>query len=80
MTSLVNMAAARKRGVAFGGFPSFLNILVILSSLCSAFSLVRAETRSAVINEQSGQLSVVDGYREDFVAVAKFSDEIKTTG
>eukprot|EP00066_Takifugu_rubripes_P008684 XP_003975045.1 PREDICTED: putative phospholipase B-like 2 [Takifugu rubripes] len=74
------MAAARKRVVAFGGFPSFLNILVILSSLCSVFSLVRAETRSAVINKQSGQLSVVDGYREDFVAVAKFSDEIKTTG
>lgn len=43
-------------------------------------SLVGAEIRSAVINKQNGQLSVVDGYREDFVALAKFSDEIKTTG
>ncbi|CAG08547.1 unnamed protein product, partial [Tetraodon nigroviridis] len=36
--------------------------------------------RSAVINKQTGQLSVVDGYREDFVAFANFSDNIKISG
>lgn len=44
------------------------------------FPLVRAEVRSAVINKQSGELSVIEGYREDFVALANFTDDIKTSG
>lgn len=66
--------------VAVGGFPSFFSVLVILSGLFSEFSLVHAEIRSAVINKQNGQLSVVTGYREDFVAFANFSDNIKISG
>lgn len=80
MTFRVDMATARNTMVAAGGFPSFFSILVILSGLFSMFSLVRAEIRSAVINKQSGELSVIQGYREDFVALANFTDDIKTSG
>lgn len=41
---------------------------------------VRADIQTAVIDKQTGQLSVVEGYREDFVAWANFTDDIKTSG
>ncbi|KAK1892988.1 putative phospholipase B-like 2 [Dissostichus eleginoides] len=41
---------------------------------------VRADIQTAVIDKQTGQLSVVVGYREDFVAWANFTDDIKTSG
>lgn len=41
---------------------------------------VRAEIRTAVIDKQTGKLSVLEGFREDFVAWANFTDEIKTSG
>lgn len=80
MTLHVNMATTRDRMVSVGWFPSLFSVLVILFGLFSVFSLVRAEIRSAVINKQNGQLSIVDGYREDFVAFANFSDYIKISG
>lgn len=80
MTLRVNMATARNRMIAVRGFPSLFSVLVILSGLFSMFSLVHAEIRSAVINKQNGQLSVIDGYQEDFVAFANFSDNIKISG
>lgn len=80
MTLHVNMATARNGTFALGGFPSLFSILVILSGLSSVFSLVHSEIRSAVINKQNGQLSVISGYREDFVAFANFSNNIKISG
>lgn len=80
MALRVNMATARNRMIAVGGFPSLFSVLLILSGLSSMFSFVHAEIRSAVINKQNGQLSVIDGYREDFVAFANFSDNIKISG
>ncbi|XP_076007165.1 putative phospholipase B-like 2 [Genypterus blacodes] len=41
---------------------------------------VRAEIRTAVIDKQTGHLSVLKGYREDFVAWANFTDDITTSG
>lgn len=41
---------------------------------------VGAEIRTAVIDKQSGQLSVIEGYRADFVAWANFTDDIETSG
>lgn len=80
MTLHVDMATARNRMMAVGGFPSLSSVLFILFGLSSVFSFVHAEVRSAVINKQNGQLSVINGYREDFVAFANFSDNIKISG
>lgn len=44
------------------------------------FTAVRAEIRTAVIDKQTGQLSVIEGYQEDFVAWANFTDDIETSG
>uniref|UniRef100_A0A8D3AJL0 Phospholipase B-like n=1 Tax=Scophthalmus maximus TaxID=52904 RepID=A0A8D3AJL0_SCOMX len=41
---------------------------------------VRAEIRTAVLDKQSGQLSVLEGFREDFVAWANFTDDIEKSG
>ncbi|XP_037536378.1 putative phospholipase B-like 2 [Nematolebias whitei] len=60
-----------------GGFVKVLSVCVSLLGLCSS---VGAEIRTAVLDEQSGQLSVVDGFQEDFVAWANFTDSITTTG
>ncbi|XP_077417241.1 putative phospholipase B-like 2 [Vanacampus margaritifer] len=43
-------------------------------------NLVEAEVQSAVIDKNTGQLSLQEGYREDFVAWAKFTDDIQTSG
>lgn len=55
-----------------------LNAFVVLF-VFSSFS-VGSEIRSAVIDNESSQLTVVNGYREDFIAWANFTDAIKTTG
>ncbi|XP_061674338.1 putative phospholipase B-like 2 [Syngnathoides biaculeatus] len=39
-----------------------------------------AEVKTAVIDQTTGQLSLLDGYREDFVAWANFTDDIQTSG
>lgn len=65
---------------AVGGFPWLVNILVILSGSCFLRSSVQAEIRTAVIDKQTGQLSVIEGYREDFVAWANFTDDIEKSG
>uniref|UniRef100_A0A3B5MEP5 Phospholipase B-like n=1 Tax=Xiphophorus couchianus TaxID=32473 RepID=A0A3B5MEP5_9TELE len=38
-----------------------------------------AEIQTAIIDKHSGQLSVVEGYHEDYVAWANFTDDINTT-
>ncbi|XP_061527664.1 putative phospholipase B-like 2 [Phycodurus eques] len=43
-------------------------------------NLVVAEVKTAVIDKNTGQLSLLDGYREDFVAWANFTDDIQTSG
>ncbi len=66
--------------MAIGSFSTVLNVLAVLSGLCFVCVCAGAEIRTAVIDKQTGQLSVVEGYREDFVAWASFSDDIKTSG
>lgn len=56
---------------------SVLNICVVLSGLC--FLCVRTEIRTAVV-DKTGQLSVLEGFKDDFVAWANFTDDIKSSG
>uniref|UniRef100_A0A0S7G278 Phospholipase B-like n=2 Tax=Poeciliopsis prolifica TaxID=188132 RepID=A0A0S7G278_9TELE len=53
---------------------------VTLIGLCCFCASAGAEIRTAIIDKQSGQLSVVKGYQEDYVAWANFTDDINTTG
>lgn len=78
MTTLVsNMVYRQNMPCTPGGFIKFLIVCVSFIGVCSS---VGAEIRTAVLDEQSGQLSVVDGFQEDFVAWANFTDHITTTG
>ncbi|XP_077600710.1 putative phospholipase B-like 2 [Stigmatopora nigra] len=56
-------------------------LLLVLASLCVLFNpLVGAVVQTAIIDKTTGQLTLVDGYREDFVAWANFTDGIQTSG
>lgn len=57
-----------------------LDLLKMFLLLFCMFTAVRAEIRTAVIDKQTGQLSVIEGYQEDFVAWANFTDDIETSG
>lgn len=59
---------------------SFTDLLKMFLLLFCMFTAVRAEIRTAVIDKQTGQLSVIEGYQEDFVAWANFTDDIETSG
>lgn len=59
---------------------SLVNMLSVLCALVLMCAPVDADIRSAVFDKQSGQLSLVEGFREDFVAWANFTDDIKTSG
>ncbi|XP_034729030.1 putative phospholipase B-like 2 [Etheostoma cragini] len=74
------MASKQNKTCAFGSFTKVLNVLAAVSALCLSCASVRAEIQTAVIDKQTGQLSVIEGYREDFVAWANFTDDIKTSG
>ncbi|XP_020505546.1 putative phospholipase B-like 2 [Labrus bergylta] len=71
------MAATLEQNVSDGGVKKVLAVLLGLCLLCVS---VRAEIRTAVLDKQTGQLSVIEGYREDFVAWGNFTDDIKTSG
>ncbi|KAM7019025.1 putative phospholipase B-like 2 [Tautogolabrus adspersus] len=71
------MAARLKQNLSDGGVKTLLNVLAGLCLLCVS---VRAEIRTAVLDKQTEQLSVIEGYREDFVAWGNFTDDIKTSG
>ncbi|KAM9463854.1 putative phospholipase B-like 2 [Salvelinus alpinus] len=45
-----------------------------------SWTSVRAEIHSAVLDKQTGQLSLEEGFRDDFVASANFTDDIKNSG
>lgn len=53
---------------------------LVFQVLCLLCWSVRAEIRTAVINKQTGQLSVLEEYQDDFVAWANFTDDIKNSG
>lgn len=74
------MASRPNKTMALGSDSTVLNVLAVLSGLCFLCVSGGAEIRTAVIDKQTGQLSVVEGYREDFVAWANFTDDIKTSG
>lgn len=75
----VNMAP-RCRTLTEGSYTAVLNVSVILYVWCFICVPARAEIRSAVVNKQSGQLSVLEGFHQDFVAWANFTDDINTSG
>ncbi|KAM3610637.1 uncharacterized protein V6R79_006785 [Siganus canaliculatus] len=74
------MASKLNQTLTTGGFSVVLNVFVALFGLCFLSVCVRAEIRSAVFDKQTGQLTVVEGYRADFVAWGNFTDDIKTSG
>ncbi|XP_062273345.1 putative phospholipase B-like 2 [Scomber scombrus] len=74
------MASKLCKMTVFGGFTTIIQALALLGVLYIKCGCVGAEIRSAVIDKQSGQLSVLEGYREDFVAWANFTDDIKKSG
>lgn len=76
----VNMASRLNKLFSAGGSVAVVDILALLSGLCFLCAPVRAEIRTAVIDKQTGQLSVIEGYREDFVAWANFTDDIQASG
>lgn len=68
--------AFKKVSECFGTNIQCLSVLVF----CFLCISVRAEIQSAIIDKESGELLIVDEFREDFVAWANFTDDIKTTG
>ncbi|XP_077571201.1 putative phospholipase B-like 2 [Stigmatopora nigra] len=57
------------------------SLLLVLASFCVLFNpLVGAVVQTAIIDKTTGQLILVEGYREDFVAWANFTDGIQTSG
>ncbi|XP_033828794.1 putative phospholipase B-like 2 [Periophthalmus magnuspinnatus] len=57
-----------------------VSYLAVFLLFCLTYVSVRAEIRTVIIDKESGQIVVVDGFREDFVAWANFTDNITTTG
>lgn len=70
--------AFRRVTVCFGAL--IVHSLSAFALLCFTCVSVRADIQTAIIDKQSGELLIVDGFREDFVAWANFTDDIKTTG
>lgn len=75
-----NMASRPNKLFSAGGPITIVDILAFLSGLCVLCAPVKAEIRTAVIDKQTGQLSVIEGYRDDFVAWANFTDDIQASG
>ncbi|KAM4616130.1 putative phospholipase B-like 2 [Polymixia lowei] len=57
-----------------------LDILLILHVLYFSYTSVRAEIHTAIIDKKTGQVSLLEGYRDDFIAWANFTDDIKNSG
>ncbi|XP_003451715.1 putative phospholipase B-like 2 [Oreochromis niloticus] len=74
------MACRRNGADRVRSFTEVLDLLKMFLLLFCLFSAVRAEIRTAVIDKQTGQLSVIEGYQEDFVAWANFTNDIETSG
>ncbi|XP_026199967.1 putative phospholipase B-like 2 [Anabas testudineus] len=72
------MASRRNESSVVGNLTTVLKVFVVLSGL--GFLCVRTEIRTAVIDKHTGQLSVLEGFQEDFVAWANFTDDIHTSG
>ncbi|XP_056274804.1 putative phospholipase B-like 2 [Pseudoliparis swirei] len=56
------------------------NMFALGSVLAVLIVCVRADIRTAVLSTQTGKLSLVEGYRDDFVAWANFTDDITKSG
>ncbi|KAG7490568.1 hypothetical protein JOB18_038353 [Solea senegalensis] len=74
------MASGQNKMLKVGCLATVFNVSVVLLAWSLTCLCVGGEIQSAVIDKQSGQLSVVDGFREDFVAWANFTDDIETSG
>lgn len=76
----LNMASGPAATSVFRGTMAPVSIPAVFAALTLLFAPAAAEIRSAVLDKQSGQLSVVEGFKEHFVAWANFTDDIKTSG
>lgn len=56
---------------------SLVKLLFVLYFSCKS---INGEIQTAVIDEKTGQLSLIEGYRDDYVAWANFTDDIKNSG
>ncbi|XP_075889291.1 putative phospholipase B-like 2 [Nelusetta ayraudi] len=74
------MASGSAGTAAFRGTMAPVSIPAVFAALTLLFAPAAAEITSAVLDKQSGQLSVVEGFKEHFVAWANFTDDIKTSG
>ncbi|CAL8262845.1 unnamed protein product [Boreogadus saida] len=56
------------------------SVLSVFLVLFYSYCPVEAEISSAFIDLQTGQLTITEGYRDDFVAWANFTDDIEKSG
>lgn len=76
----LNMVSGSGGTSAFRSTMAPVSTLAVFAALSVLFAPAGAEIRSAVLDKQSGQLSVVEGFKEHFIAWANFTDDIKTSG
>ncbi|XP_015253869.1 PREDICTED: putative phospholipase B-like 2 [Cyprinodon variegatus] len=74
------MASKHNKMIVPKSFPKLPSFSVILFVVFIFFPSGGAEIHTAIIDKHSGQLSIIEGFHEDFVAWANFTDDIKTTG
>ncbi|XP_062310683.1 putative phospholipase B-like 2 [Osmerus eperlanus] len=57
-----------------------LHLAVFLHVLFISCSSIKAEISTIVLDEKTGQLTILEGYRDDYVAWANFNDDIEHSG
>lgn len=72
-----NMTFGQNKAAVSAKMSTFIKTLMVLGLF---WACGRAEIRSAVIDKSSGRLTVIEGYHEDFVAWANFTNNIETSG
>ncbi|KAF6718784.1 putative phospholipase B-like 2, partial [Oryzias melastigma] len=71
------MTFGQNKAAVSAKMSTFIKTLMVLGLF---WACGRAEIRSAVIDKSSGRLTVIEGYHEDFVAWANFTNNIETSG
>ena len=57
-----------------------LHLAVFLHILFISCSSIKAEISTVVLDKKTEQLTIVEGYRDDYVAWANFTDDIEHSG
>ncbi|XP_008416969.1 putative phospholipase B-like 2 [Poecilia reticulata] len=74
------MASRHNKMFVPGTSSKTFTLFATLIGLCCFCASAGNKIQTAIIDKYTGQLTIVEGYREDFVAWANFTDDIKTTG